>query len=143
MLVPVNKVTKVHVLPPPPLDVPSHNFALDTYGSAGLLSNKVAASGTSSTESTGFIARSLVDDIRFAIEVRELKELCVGDTNRLTNQMDTALKDWMYEIKSNNPLTVVVTDRAGNSVAGLAVSGAIIKARNEYTMIFRTNVTPE
>ena len=139
MLVPVNKVTKVPVLPPPPPDVPSHSFALDTNGSEVLLSNKVAAS----TESTDSIARSLVDGIRFAIEVRKLKELCVGDTNRLTNQMDSALKDRMYEIKSNDPLTVVVTDRAGNSVAGLAVSGAIIKATNEYTMIFRTNVTPE
>jgi len=57
--------------------------------------------------------------------------------------MDAALKDRMYEIKSNDPLTVAVTDSAGNGVAGLAVSGAITKSRDQYTMIFRTNVTPE
>lgn len=103
-----------------------------------MLSDKVAASDTSTEDSI-----RLVDGIRFATEVRELKELRVGDTNRLTNHMDSALKDRMFEIKSNDPLTVVVTDRAGNGVAGLAVSGAIVKARNEYTMIFRTYVTPE
>ena len=86
---------------------------------------------------------SLVDGTRFATEVRELKELCVGETYRLTNQMDAALKDRMYEIKSNDPLTIAVTDSADNGVAGLTVSGAITRARNEYTMIFRTNVTPE
>ena len=134
----------VPVLPPPPPGVPSHTVAANpTEGSASLLSTIVAASGTGSTESSGSVAMSLVGGIRFAIEVRELKELCVGDTNRLTNQMDAALKDRMYGIKSNDPLTVAVTDSAGNGVAGLAVSGAIIKARNEYTMIFRTNVTPE
>ena len=86
---------------------------------------------------------SLVDGTRFATEVRELKELCVGETYRLTNQMDAALKDRMYEIKSNDPLTIAVTDSADNGVAGLTVSGAITRARNEYTMILRTNVTPE
>ncbi len=86
---------------------------------------------------------SLVDGISFATEKRELEELCVGETYRLTNQMDAALKDRMYEIKSNDPLTVAVTDSVGNGVVGLAVSGAIAKSRNEYTMIFRTNVISE
>jgi hypothetical protein len=137
-------VVAVPVLPPPPPDAPSLTVAVNpTDGSASLLSTIVAASGTGSTESSGSVAMSLVDGIRFATEVRELKELCVGETNRLTNQMDAALKDRMYEIKSNDPLTVAVTDSAGNGVAGLAVSGAITKSRDQYTMIFRTNVTSE
>jgi len=53
------------------------------------------------------------------------------------------MDDRMYEIKSNDPLTIAVTDSVGNGVAGLTVSGAITKSRNEYTMIFRTNVTSE
>ena len=57
--------------------------------------------------------------------------------------MDAALKDRMYEIKINDPLTIAVTDSIGNGVTGLAVSGTITKSRNEYTMIFRTNVTSE
>jgi len=120
----------VPVLPPPPPDAPS-------------LSTIVAATGTGSNETSGSVAMSLVDGIRFATEVRELEELCVGETYRLTNQMDAALKDRMYEIKSNDPLTIAVTDSVGNGVAGLTVSGAITKSRDQYTMIFRTNVTSE
>jgi hypothetical protein len=33
----------------------------------------------------------LIDGTRFASEVRELKELCVGDTYRLTNQIDAEI----------------------------------------------------
>ena len=57
--------------------------------------------------------------------------------------MDAALKDRMYEIKINDPLTIAVTDSIGNGVTGLAVWGTITKSRNEYTMICRTNVTSE
>ncbi len=103
----------------------------------------VAVHDSGSNETSGSVAKSLVDGILFATEVRELKELCVGETYRLTNQMDAALKDRMYEIKSNDPLTIAVTDSVGNGVAGLTVSGAITKSRDQYTMIFRTNVTPE
>ena len=103
----------------------------------------VAAHDSGSNESSGSVAMSLVDGIRFATEVSKLEELCVGETYRLTNHMDAALKDRMSEIESNDPLTIAVTDSTGNGVAGLTVSGAITKVRNEYTMIFRTNVTQE
>jgi hypothetical protein len=48
------------------------------------------------------------------------------------------MDDRMYEIKSNDPLTIAVTDSVGNGVVGLTVSGAITKSRDLYTMIFRT-----
>ena len=110
---------------------------------------KVAANNFSGiTISTEKAAANLLRVKDTLLDHDRLAEICIGETKKVTNSLNSDLKMKLFNVADgNNGLVVGVFDitgpNAGRGVAYLEVTGAITKTASKYTLILSAKVAQE